>query len=70
MFLEKNGNMSSFKSTKHIKICFYLINKRINNEELFIDYCTTEDMLGGFFTKPIQGKPFLKFRCLIMNPKS
>ena len=32
-----------------------------------MDYCSTKDMLADFFTKPLQGSLFLKFRDMIMN---
>ena len=66
---EKNGNMSSSKRKKHIKTRFYFITNHIKNEELSIGYCPTVEMVGQLFTKPLQGKLFLKFRRLIMNTK-
>jgi hypothetical protein len=67
ILLEKNGRKSSSKRTKHLNCRFYFITDRINSDELSVEYCPTEEMVGDFFTKPLQGKLFYKFRKLIMN---
>jgi hypothetical protein len=67
ILLEKNGRKSSSKRTKHLNCRFYFITDRINSNELSVAYCPTEEMVGDFFTKPLQGKLFYKFRKLIMN---
>ena len=35
-----------------------------------IVYCPTSNMIGDFFTKPLQGKKFEYFRDLILGKKS
>ena len=35
--------------------------------EVKIEHCPTNDMVGDFFTKPLQGMQFMKFRDEIMN---
>jgi hypothetical protein len=67
ILLENNGKVSSSKRTKHINIRFYFITDRIANEELSVEYCPTGEMTGDFFTKPLQGHQFIKFRRIIMN---
>ena len=69
ILLEKNGCKSSSKRTKHLNYQFYFITDRIHNKELFVEYCPTEEMVGDYFTKPLQGKLFYKIRKLIMNLK-
>jgi hypothetical protein len=69
ILLEKNGRKSSGKRTKHLNIRYYFITDRISNKELSVAYCPTEEMIGDFFTKPLQGKLFYKFRAIIMNLK-
>ena len=32
-----------------------------------MEHCPTEEMVGDFFTKPLQGSLFRKFRAIIMN---
>ena len=67
ILLEKNGHKSSSKRTKHLNCCFYFIPDRINSNELSVKYCPIEEMIGDFYTKPLQGKLFYKFCKLIMN---
>ena len=69
ILLEKNGRKSSGKRTKHINMRFYFITDRIRGGELSVEHCPTEEMIADFFTKPLQGKLFFKFRALIMNLK-
>jgi hypothetical protein len=40
---------------------------RIETEGIDVEYCPTEDMLADFFTKPLQGSLFEKFRKVIMG---
>jgi hypothetical protein len=67
ILLEKNGCKSSSKRTKHLNCRFYFITDRINSDELSVEYCPTAEMVGDFYTKPLQGKLFYKFRKFIMN---
>ena len=67
ILLEQNGTKSSSKWTKHINIRYFFITDRINNGELTIKYCPTDEMIGDYFSKPLQGKLFKKFWRLIMN---
>ena len=67
MLLEKNGKSSSTKSTKHIHIRYYLIHDRWKKGEIDIKHCPTDEMVADFFSKPLQGKKFLKFRALILG---
>ena len=32
-----------------------------------IEYCTTDDMIADFYTKPLQGKQFYRLRGIIMG---
>ena len=67
MLLEKNGMKSSGKRTRHINIRYFLVTDRINNKEFKVEYCPTTEMIADYFTKPLQGKLFIKFRKYIMN---
>ena len=67
MLLEKNGKMSSTKRTKHIHICYFLIHDRWSKGEIDIRHCPTNEMVADYFSKPLQGKKFLKFRALILG---
>ena len=67
ILMEKNGKFSCSKRTKHINVRYFFIKDRIQNGELNIKYCPTEEMVADYFTKPLQGVQFLKFRKLILN---
>jgi len=40
---------------------------RIKSENVSIRYCPTEQMLADFFTKPLQGSLFKRFKRVIMG---
>ena len=67
ILLEKNGNDSSSKRTKHIAIPYYFITDRVKADELNINYCPTGDMVAEYFTKPLQSKFFYQFCKEMMN---
>lgn len=67
MLLENNGRASSSKRTRHFNIRYYFVTDRIANKEVQIEYCPTKEMIADFFTKPLQGSIFKKFRDFIMN---
>ena len=67
MLLEKNGKKYSTKNTKHINVCYYFINNRVETGDVVIEHCPTEKMLGDHFTNPLQGALFRKLRAEIMN---
>lgn len=65
--LAKNGKDSSGKKTKHIHIRYFFVTDRIGSNELTVEYYPTGEILGDFFTKPVQGSLFIKFRKHILN---
>jgi hypothetical protein len=67
MLLEKNGQASSGKRTRHLNIRYYFITDRISKQELTVEYCPTKEMLADFFTKPLQGSLFRTLRDQVMN---
>jgi hypothetical protein len=67
ILLEKNGRGSSSKRTRHINIRYFFVADRIASNEMSVQYCPTAEMLADFFTKPLQGSLFQKFRNWIMN---
>ena len=67
MLLEQNGILSSSKRTKHINVRYYFIKDCIDRKEIHVIYCPTESMIGDYFTKPLQGSKFVKFRDIIMG---
>ena len=39
----------------------------INRDEVTIKYCSTDNMIADYISKPVVGAKFRKFRDLIMN---
>ena len=67
ILLEKNGGLSSSQRTRHIKVRYFFIKDRIREGEMQVVYCPTDDMIGDFFSKPLQGAKFKRFRKLILG---
>jgi hypothetical protein len=67
ILLEKNGRASASKRSRHMNIRYFFIADRAKSGELRIEYCPTEEMLGDFFTKPLQGGQFYILHDDIMN---
>ena len=67
MCLEGNGRSSCGRQTRHFATRYFYVTGRIRAKELRIEYCPTEDMLGDFFTKPLQGSLFRQMRQAMMN---
>ena len=69
MLLHNNSKASSSKRTRHLNIRYYFLSDRIANGELRVEFCPTDEMVADYFTKPLQGEKFRKFRKIIMNLK-
>jgi hypothetical protein len=67
MLLETNGRGSSSKRTRHMNIRYFFVADCNQRNEVIITYCPTDEMIGDFFTKPLGGAKFRRFRNIIMN---
>ena len=69
MLLETNGKASSSKRTKHIKIKikYFLVKDKIDQGDMTVEHCPTEQMWTDVNTKPKQGAVFRKFRGHMMG---
>ena len=65
--LEQNGRASSSGRTRHINIKYFFTKDITEREKINIRYCPTDQMIGDFFTKPLQGCKFRQFRDTIMG---
>ena len=65
--LERNGKQSSSKRTRAVNIRYFFLTDQIEKGNLTVEHCPTAEMIGDFFTKPLQGAKFEKFRKLIMR---
>ena len=69
ILLEQNGRKSSGKRTRHLNIRYFFLTDQIEKVHINIEYCPTDDMLGDYMSKPLQGKKFREFRRQILNLK-
>eukprot|EP00253_Pinus_taeda_P007216 PITA_07216 len=61
-------NFVFHKGTKHIDTKFHFIRELVNNGEIVLQHCRTEDQLVDILTKPLPKKSFDHFRkCLGMQ---
>ena len=65
--LERNGRTSAGPRSRHIDIRFFWVKDRTSAGGITIRHCPTLQMLGDFFTKPLQGSLFTKFRDVILG---
>jgi hypothetical protein len=63
------GRASSGKLFCHIDIRYFFLKDRIISDGITVRHCPTEQMLADFFTKPLQGQLFLKFRDVLLGYK-
>jgi hypothetical protein len=57
--LERNGKESSGKRTRHFDIKYFYVTDLISRDEVEIEYCNMDEMLGDYNTKPVVGRKFL-----------
>jgi hypothetical protein len=63
----RNGRNSCTGNSRHIDIRYFFVHDRVKKGEVEVEYCPTDLMLGDYFTKPLQGKPFKRFWDIIMG---
>ena len=67
ILLEQNGKQSSSKRTRHLNIRYFFLTDQHDRGNVSIEYCPTDQMVGDYMTKPLQGNKFIRFRNLIMG---
>ena len=67
ILLETNGRKSAGKRSRALNIRYFFITDQVEKENIMIEYCPTDIMVGDYMTKPLQGAKFKKFRKAIMN---
>ena len=65
--LQINGFISSSGRTKHIKARYYYITDKIEDGDIKVKYCPTDEMWVDMLPKPKQGTPFKKDRAILQN---
>lgn len=64
---ETNGKGSSVRRTMHINTRYFFICDRVAAGEVSVRYCPTGEKKDHFFTKPLQGTNFRRFRCNMLK---
>jgi hypothetical protein len=67
ILLEINGKRSSSKRTRALTVQYFFLTDQVKKGNLQIKYCPTNDMVGDFHTKPLQGEKFRRFRDEILG---
>ena len=67
ILLEQNGRQSAGERARALNIRFFMVTNHISKGDLSVKHCPTEDMIGDYFTKPLQGVKFEEFRAKIMG---
>ena len=65
--LEKNGRTSAGPKSRHIDIRYFWLKDRVKSEDIAIRHCPTLQMLADFFTKPLQGYLFRRFKAVVLG---
>jgi len=69
ILLAKNGRRSAGKRSRALNIRYFYVTDLISKGSMNVVYCPTNDMIGDFMTKPLQGMKFIKFRNMILGIK-
>jgi len=67
ILLERNGKSSSSRRTQALNIRYFFITDQVGRGEVQIQYCGTDDMIGDYMTKGLQGIKYEKFCKHIMG---
>ena len=65
--MEVNGRNSCTGNSRHVNIRFFFVHDRVKTGKVDVVYCPTDKMVADFFTKPLQGSIFKKFRASVMG---
>ena len=65
--LEKNGKKLSSERTRHLNIRHFVVTDQVEKGDMSIEHCPTDEMIGDFMTKGLQGIEFAKFRKAIVG---
>ena len=65
--MESNGRNSCTGNSRHIDIRYFFVHDRVKSGDINIVHCRTDNMVADFFTKPLQGGIFTKFKKSVMG---
>ena len=67
ILLAKNGRRSAGKHGCALNIQYFYATDLTCKESVKVVYCPTNEMIGDFMTKPLQGMKFIKFHNMILG---
>jgi len=67
ILLETNGRASAGKRSRALNIRYFFLTDQVERGNLSIEFCPTNEMVGDYMTKPLQGEKFRRFRNDIMG---
>jgi hypothetical protein len=67
ILLETNSKKSLGKRTRVLNIRYFSTTDQVEKGNAQIEHCGTDNMVGDFFTKPLQGEKFQRFRNNILG---
>ena len=60
ILLETNGRKSAGKRSRALNVRYFFVTVHVEKGNVIIDYCSTDDMIADYMTKPLQGEKFRK----------
>ena len=67
ILLETNGRKSAGKRSRALNVRYFFVTDQIDKGNLTVEYCPTDAMFADFFTKPLSGDKFRKFRDIVLG---
>jgi hypothetical protein len=67
ILLETNGCASTSNQSKHIKVKYFFIKDKVNQGEVVLKHCPTNQMWTDVNAKPKQGATYREFRSRMMS---
>ena len=61
MLLETKGNSSAGKGMRHLDVHYYFVQDLVSKGMVSVEHCGSQNMIGDFHTKALQGRFFQKF---------
>ena len=58
ILLETNGRKSAGKRNRALNVRYFFLTDQIERGNVTVEYCSTDEMIADFMTKPLQGRKF------------
>lgn len=65
--MDVNGRKSCTGNSWHVNIRYFFIKDLVDKKTVKVMYCCTEEMLGDYYIKALQGELFRFFRSIIVG---